>query len=150
VVLVRGYFIRGTQGNIERSLTENNRIEKTENMDDHFKRKAELANTEGGYICPNRGISFSEAFPLPREGAQDDEGLAGGEPPSTEMNSQVLQGLGIVRGCCAMKPTERAEEDGKGAPAHSRAVPVFANGMPAREKYSSGSGKLGCKWLLCL
>jgi hypothetical protein len=48
-----------------------------------------------------------------------------------------------------MKPAEMAEEDGKKALAHSRAVAVMAYGMAEEDSYSPGKGNLGCKEVLC-
>jgi hypothetical protein len=72
-------------------------------------RSKPVWQTRGGHTPRARSEWGIGKNPLPREGLEEGGDPGGGEPPPSSSRTQVLQALGVVRGCCAMKPKEKIE-----------------------------------------
>jgi hypothetical protein len=99
-------------------------------MGAYLSKTRDLTNAGRKYAQSEAPVKISEAPPLPREGRLEEGGdLGGGESPTSESRTQVLQALGVVRGHCAMKPAEKIEEGGKKAFAYNRATEMAVCGF---------------------
>jgi hypothetical protein len=90
-------------------------------MGDHFATHKRIGQTrEENTPRARRRKQYRKHHRCLEKGYDEGEDSGGGEPPTSQSRTQVLQALGMVRGHCAMKPEERIEEGGKKALTHNR------------------------------